>query len=104
MADPSELSLVPLDQEQGARKQIIGDRQAAGLPLGVPPDGGGLVGSAAPSGSPMPEQGFDPLLELQPLGETAAPIATFREQIAQTAAVSQNPAVREAMRRILGAM
>jgi len=93
MADPSERALVPMGQEQGARKQIVADRRAAGVPLGTspnpqpPPD---MLQVATPTRQPS----IDAILNPVPV-DPKIKVREMRD-------LAQNVVVRELLSRMIG--
>jgi hypothetical protein len=94
--------LVPQGRAYGERKKTEELMAQAGvardLPAAVPQPG---ATEQRPVEQPL--EG-DPLLSMQPTGPGGPRPPSVREQIAEVAASSQNPTVREAMRRILGSL
>lgn len=101
------MTLVPQDQPHGARKELVEDRQAAGIPLTVPssPSGGSLTASPPPV---RPQPPLDMLRAASPsqqpdLGAilNPAPVNT-QMRLRELRDASQNLVARELLSRLIG--
>jgi len=95
--------LVPQGLPHGERKNTVTDLREAGVRVDRPESGGTATPSAPTQAAAPPRVGFDPLLEMNPMGGVAPGFEqpTFEDRIQEAAVNSPNPMVREAARRIL---